>query len=138
MIVVDSNVIVYSVLNSDQTADAEAVLRKDAAWVAPALWLSEVRNVLMLYVRRGTLSVVNALEIVEAAIEKVQTSDDSLTSERILQLADSSGCTAYDCEFVVTAESLNVPLITADKKVLAAFPNIAISMSDFVSNRSNV
>lgn len=52
---------------------------------------------------------------------------------RVIELAAESGCTAYDCEFVSLAERLNVPLVTSDKKMFAAFPEIAISMEAFTT-----
>ncbi len=54
-------------------------------------------------------------------------------SIRVLELAEASGCTAYDCEFVYVAERMDVPLITSDKKLLASFPDRAISMIDFAA-----
>ena len=47
MIVVDANVVAYAVLPGDQTSLAIAALEQDAEWVAPSLWQSEVRNVLV-------------------------------------------------------------------------------------------
>lgn len=32
-------------------------------------------------------------------------------------------CSAYDCEFVWLARDLRLPLVTADRKVLDAFPD---------------
>ncbi|MFQ5675209.1 MAG: VapC toxin family PIN domain ribonuclease, partial [bacterium] len=36
-----------------------------------------------------------------------------VASGDVLALAKSSGCTAYDCEFVALAKDLSLPLITA-------------------------
>ena len=137
MIVVDSNVILYSVLNNEHTEAAEAVMRKDSEWIAPPLWLSECRNVLMLYVRRGSLSVEDAIEIIEAADGNVQTFEFGPSTKNVLDLADISGCTARDFEFVAVAKQLNVPLVTSDNKVLSAFPTVAVSMLEFVGSASN-
>lgn len=48
------------------------------------------------------------------------------------QLANTSGCSAYDCEFVALAKDVEVSLVTADKKLLNAFPQTTISPSDLV------
>ena len=40
-------------------------------------------------------------------------------------LANRSRCSAYDCEFVVAAQQLGVPLVTEDRAVLVAFPDVA-------------
>jgi predicted nucleic acid-binding protein len=47
-----------------------------------------------------------------------------------------SDCSAYDCEFVALAKRLNSPLITADKKVLKAFPEFATTITEFIISKS--
>jgi predicted nucleic acid-binding protein len=56
----------------------------------------------------------------------------SVPTERIIKLVLASDCTAYDCEYVALAQDLGVPLVTADKQVLRAFPKIAVSLEKFV------
>jgi len=51
MIVVDTNIIGYLFLSSEQSLLAERALKKDSEWAAPILWRSELRNVLALYMR---------------------------------------------------------------------------------------
>ena len=46
MIVVDTNLVAYAVLPGERTADALALAERDPAWIAPALWRRELRNVL--------------------------------------------------------------------------------------------
>ena len=45
MIVVDTNVIGYLFLSSEQSILAEYALKKDSEWTAPIIWRSELRNV---------------------------------------------------------------------------------------------
>jgi predicted nucleic acid-binding protein len=54
-----------------------------------------------------------------------------VASEQVLQLATSSRCSAYDCEFVAAAPQLGVPLATEDRAILAAFPHLARSLDQF-------
>lgn len=72
-----------------------------------------------------------AISFINKAEELVESC--AVDSARVIDLAADSGCTAYDCEFVSLAERLNVPLVTSDKKLLAAFPGIAISMDAFTA-----
>jgi len=51
---------------------------------------------------------------------------------QVLSLVHSSGCSAYDCEFVNLAKDLGVLLVTQDQKVLHNFPETAISMGRFL------
>lgn len=53
----------------------------------------------------------------------------------MLRLAQQSGCSAYDCEFVSLAQDLHVQLVTMDKGILAAFPEIAVSLPAFFEKK---
>ncbi len=57
----------------------------------------------------------------------------SITSMQVLTLTDSSNCSAYDCEFVALAKQLSVKLVTEDKKILREFPDVALSLDDFLN-----
>jgi predicted nucleic acid-binding protein len=130
MIVVDTNVIAYLLIEGEHTAQAELVWTKDPVWVAPKLWRSEFRNIVALYLRQGYLSLEDAQLLVNEA-EALMGKEYEVTSEPVLKLVAASRCSAYDCEFVAIAQELNVPLITSDRKILTEFPNAALSMQDF-------
>lgn len=134
MIVVDTNLIVYLYVNSEHTTQAEQALLKDSEWVAPLLWRSEFRNVLARYLRKGLLTLSDTRRIMNEAETLMHEREYQVRSRHVLELAASSGCSAYDCEFVATAQDLAVPLVTVDKKVLKQFPTIAISLEHFVAS----
>ena len=133
MIVADTNLICYLLLTGQHSPLAEQVLQKDAEWIAPPLWRSEFRNVLALYVRQEILTLNQSVRIFDTALELMIGHEYEVASARVLQLAHESGCSAYDCEFVVLAENLRVPLVTSDAKVLKAFPALALSPQQFCS-----
>lgn len=129
MIVVDTNVVAYLFLPGDLTTAAEHVLERDAEWAVPLLWRSEFRSVLAGAVKRRLLSVGRAAEIAEAAEEQMHGREFGVQSAEVLALASQSGCTAYDCEFVALANDLGVALVTNDREILAAFPDVAVPLS---------
>ena len=131
MIVVDTNVIVYLLVSGEFTEKAIAVRRRDSIWVAPGLWESEMRNVLILYLRRDLITIEKAEAVMKKAEDLIQSY--SVGSSSVLRNALDSGCTAYDCEFIELSKRLESPLVTQDKKILAAFPEIAVTMADFIS-----
>ena len=135
MIVVDTNLIAYLYLQGEYTTHAEQVLQQDSAWAVPLLWRSEFRNVLAFYLRQKLLSLNDAEEIMEKAEAFLLGREYEISSTHVLRLAHASQCSACDCEFVSLAQELGVPLVTADRKVLKAFPQVAMTPSAFVTSR---
>ena len=129
MIVADTNLIAYLHLSGEHSAQAEQVFLRDPVWIAPRLWRSELRNVLALYVRRQALTLPEAAEIMRAAEELLQENEYDVVSAQVLMLAQESGCSAYDCEFIAVAMKLDTKLVTMDKKLLKAFPKRAVALS---------
>lgn len=133
MIVVDANLIVHFCTETPTSALADAVWRKDPAWAAPLLWRSELRNVLATLVRARALGFEQARASMLAAERVLATREYTVVSHEVLRAAADSGCSAYDCEYVVLARALDVPLVTADRKIVKAFPGLAVSPDRFTS-----
>ena len=133
MIVADTNLIVYFYMSGEYTELAAQVYAKDPVWIAPYLWRSEFRNTTLLYLRKGLLTLPQLLQISEAAEMMMHDNEFHVPTSEILQLASTSSCSAYDCEFVALAKELGVPLVTADKKVASEFSQIALSLAEFVA-----
>jgi predicted nucleic acid-binding protein len=127
MIVADTNLLIYLYVQGLRTEESEAVLRRDPLWAAPLLWRSEFRNALIGLVRKDALSFGEALAIVEEAERRLAGREYSVISRPVLALADQSGCSACDCEFVALAQDLAVPRVTSERKVLKAFSAVAVS-----------
>lgn len=130
MIVVDANVLLYLLIPGKQTADAERWLERDPDWAAPRLWRSEVRNVLATYLRAGRIAQADALSLFQRAALIVGLEEYEVETVEVLRLAQASGCSAYDCEYVALAQFLDVPLVTADRKLRLAFPGCSRALED--------
>lgn len=133
MIVVDTNVIAYLFLPGTHTDAARRVYEQDPAWVAPLLWRSEFRNILTTSLRRGHLQVGDAIELTDLACDLMDGGEYEADSAKVLRLAAESECSAYDCEFVALGQELQVPLVTADRKIRASFEATTIGLTDFAS-----
>ena len=131
MIVADTNIISYLLLPTSYSEAADRLYRTDPQWTAPVLWKSEFRNVLALYLRKQVITVGRALQLQELAESVMLNNEYDIASSQIFTLIVKSACSAYDCEFVALAEYLDCPLVTQDKKLLASFPSVAISIQDF-------
>lgn len=124
MIVADTNVLLYHYTSVEVGKLTAALLLQDADWHAPVLWRSEFRNGLATFMRAGHLGVKQAALHFQHAAAFMQGREHEPDAVRVLELASQSGCTAYDCEYIDIAERLAAPLITADKKLVRAFPGI--------------
>lgn len=133
MIVVDANVIFAFVADESATSIARAIHAMDAEWVVPSLWQSEVLHALLNGVKAGHLSMETALAAVESADVLLRGRVRTCEAAIILQTAHACRLTAYDATYVVLARSLGVPLITEDKQVLRACPDVARSLRQFLS-----
>jgi predicted nucleic acid-binding protein len=133
LIVVDTNVLAYLLLLGPRTEKAEILRRQERQWAAPLLWRSEFRNVLTGYLRRDLLDLSRAVALMEVAELILAPQEERVSTEHVLQLVSTSRCTSYDCEFVAAAQQLGVPLITEDRALLAAFPEVAQSLDQATS-----
>ena len=136
MIVADTNVIAYLLISGERSSEAEQARSIDSDWAVPVLWKSEFNNVLALYIRKKLMTLDDAIELAEEAEKLIGENEYEVPAYRVLTLVDSSPRSAYDCEFVALAQDLSVQLVTADTKVVNSFPDIAISLSDFVANNT--
>ena len=111
---------------------ADTAWTKDPDWIVPLLWRSEFRNVLAGAMRRRSITVESAIEIANLAEAALAENEFSISASAVLQLVSQSGCSAYDCEFVALAREQKVPLVTADRRILRDFPELTISLEEFV------
>jgi predicted nucleic acid-binding protein len=117
MIVVDSNILAYLLIDGVFCKRAEALLESDSNWIAPLLWKSEFRNILAGYIRRKDFSFDKAYQVIREAEFILSSKEFEVDSLLVLELIRASGCSAYDCK-----------LVTMDKQILKAFPEIAVPL----------
>ena len=135
MIVVDTNLLVYLHVPSALTVQAEAVFARDSEWVSPLVWRSEFRSALAGLIRQGQLTLSLAREIAHRAESWMTGREYPVNTDGVLRLAEASGCSAYDCEFVAVAQDLGLPLVTADRQLLKAFPSTAVAPDVLISRK---
>jgi predicted nucleic acid-binding protein len=133
MIVVDTNILIYRWFPGPRNTDVETLIRLDPHWAAPLLWRSEMRNVLAGYLRQRRLSLQQAESAMQLAAESLLGGEHVVADEVVLGFVSRSNCSAYDCEFVALAETLDSLLVTEDKMVWKAFPSRCRSLAQVVS-----
>ena len=98
---------------------------RDSDWVAPRLWRDEVSNVLVTYEREGLLSREESLLAFIDAEAIMGTNDFDIKIERILAVAQQTGCSRYDSQYIALAQDLGLKLYTYDRKILESVPFIS-------------
>lgn len=83
-------------------------------------------------VRKSIIDLSTAIAIQAQAEQQLADNEYTVNSMDVLTLAQQSGCSAYDCEFVSLATSLSLKLITGDQKLIQTFPNIAMTAGGYL------
>src|SRR6266851_1150131 len=134
MIVADTSVLVPFFIPGDRTEQVQKVMRKDSDWIAPRLWRSEFRNVLATQMRVSGLALKMAVQAMTEAEDLLREREFEPSSETVLYLANLSGTTAYDCEFIALAQLFDIPLLTHDQKLISAFPETALAVASWLAS----
>lgn len=131
MIVADTNLIAYLLIEGEQTKAARNVWQRDPHWIVPTLWRSELLSVLTVSIRAGLFPPSEGLGLFQRSINLFGRSEREPDGEAVLLTALELGISAYDAQFVVTARDAKVKLVTSDRRLLKACPQIALSMDAF-------
>ena len=134
MIVADTNLVSYLLIEGERTEEARRVWQRDPTWVLPPLWRSEFLNVLALSVRAGVLQAEQAQATWRYAAGLFHSSELEPEGAAVLDIAVRLGVSAYDAHFVVVAEKLDAKLVTNDRELLDRCPARAVSITRFVES----
>lgn len=133
MIVVDANILIYSLIEGDYSPLVHKLREKDADWRTTGLCLHEVLNVLATYQRRDILSLAQCKKLLDHAERFMKVAQCEVKMDAALAVAAKYAITGYDAQYVALAQSLNAPLITEDRKLREAAQGIAFSMREFLA-----
>lgn len=128
MVVVDTNILVYLLIEGDHTEAAQALYAQDADWRSEGFVLIELSNVLATQQRTGAIgrSVADATL---ATAERVMSRLINLPHRRALALGMELGVSAYDARFLGAAQQLGSKLVTEDTRLRAAAPSLTRSLA---------
>jgi predicted nucleic acid-binding protein len=126
MIVADTNLVVYLLINGEYTQETRAAYLEDRDWVAPSSCRVEFLNVLSTHCRVRSMKIPLALDIYRRAQKIVRDIPIDVDPGRVLELSVASGRSGYDCMFVAAAQMNGLPLVTFDRQLREAFTETAI------------
>jgi len=126
VIVVDTNILEYLLIQGEHSERVEQLLIEDSDWVAPRLWLDEFLNVLATIERVGKMESQEADGILSDAIELMEDRSYDVPAQRVLATAKRTGCSAYDSQFLTLAEDLGLKLYSFDQKLINRSGGVAV------------
>ncbi len=132
MIVVDANVLAYSIIEGSLTPLALQVRDRDPYWRLPSLWRHEILNIFTTYVRQGGLTKEKAAKALEDVYAHFLPNEVELGPIETLEIALHYKISAYDAQYVLLAQQLGVPCVTEDRALRRATPGLTVSMENFV------
>lgn len=132
MIVTDTNIIAYLMIQGNLTNQAKKVFNRDSDWVVPGLWKHEFLNIMATLVNTERAELNNVILCYEKAIKLFSRLEKEPNYRNVLTISTHHRISAYDAQFVSLAMELDVPLITEDKRLLDKFPDNTQIMDQFI------
>jgi predicted nucleic acid-binding protein len=131
MIVVDTNILVYLMVEGEKTTMAQRTFRRDSNWIVPSICRHEFLNVLATLVRHGGIEMDKAIEIWRESTQLFTVRQRDVDMLNALRLATQHKVSAYDAQYVTLASEMRVPYVTEDQRILKTFSDVAVSMQKF-------
>jgi predicted nucleic acid-binding protein len=131
-LVADNSVIVAWFVPSQATAYSRRCnerARREAVFV-PSLWETEFANVILLLVKRGILARHHAVTAFRHASRLPLTVDrEPVRSERLFEIGERHGLSAYDATYLELAGRRGVPVATQDARLKRAAQDAGMLLS---------
>jgi len=135
-------ILAYAVVDvPDHTSAVNELLETGHAWAAPPPWPSELRNVLLQYVRVSegtrpgeTVSMEDARRKMGLAETLIGQRTVPIGSDAVFGVVEATDLSAYDGEYVALAQKVEVPLVIADRAILGAVPSVAVRPEDIAAS----
>ena len=132
MVVVDTNIVAYLLIEGDRTESAQLLYKQDSHWRSEAFLLIEFSNILATYQRNSNMTAGQAMALLNEA-EKRLLNPISVPHTKALQMAQLFSVSAYDARFLAAAEILKTRLITEDSKLRTSAPLLTQSLDEAIT-----
>lgn len=129
MVIVDTNILAYVLLDGDRTRDAQALLLADEDWHTDAFALVEFSNLLATSVRVRGLPQGTASDLLSAAENLIGRGMHTVSHSAALAVANRHSVSAYDARFLALADDLAGRLTTEDARLRNAAPDLTQSLA---------
>jgi len=114
---------------SDYTkAVFEAVSSSAVDTVAPRLWAYEIRNSVLMGLRRGRISQSDSEQFLVSLNELNVRLSDPLSYDDVFSLAQEHGLTVYDAAYLNVALLERLPLASLDAQLVRAAQKLGVAL----------
>ena len=130
MILVDTNVVAYLLIQGDSTEAAQELRTRDPDWRSEAFLLVEFTNVLASSVAARRMTLPLAGDFLAKATALFDGKLGRMPHAAVLAIAARYGVSAYDARFLALADQLGHRLVTEDTRLRAAAPAVTQSLAE--------
>jgi predicted nucleic acid-binding protein len=130
VLIVDTNVLAYLLIEGDHTAAARLLHRRDEDWRSEAFIMIEFTNVLTASIAARRMNLVLAQRFLADATSLLHGKLALIPHDSVLSLAVQYRVTAYDARFLALAQQLDCRLVTEDAKLRAAARKLTQSLAE--------
>jgi predicted nucleic acid-binding protein len=132
VIVVDANVIVYWLIEGEYTALARQLYDQEPVWIVPTLCQHELANVITSYVKHGAVDIADVPVLWRGVDSLIGEREFDVDPGHAIALAVEKDLSAYDAQYLYLAMSMDIPLITQDKRLIRSADS-AFSIMQFLN-----
>jgi predicted nucleic acid-binding protein len=130
VILIDTNIIAYLLIEGDYTEAARELRRRDPDWRSEAFLMVEFTNVLAASVAANRMNLALAQLFLVEASSLLNGKLARVAHAPVLATAAQYRVSAYDARFLALAQQLSSRLITEDAKLRAAAPSLTQSLAE--------
>ena len=130
-ILVDANIVVYLLLKSDKTEIARQLFEQSSRWVSESFMPIELTSAFITAVRIKEITEKQAAFYLEQALELFPSINLLKANHyRAMEMAMKYKVSAYDARYLVIARELDTRLVTNDKPLRKAAPELTMSLDE--------
>ena len=130
MIVTDSSVCLAWFLadEGNPAADRARQLVVDEGGMVPGIWWYEVRNALLMNVRRGRISSVDCRAAIEGLRDLPVSVDTAHSDGLLLEIAGTHQLTVYDASYLEVAIRRELAVASLDRRIVAVADTLGVDV----------
>lgn len=130
MLLIDTNIVAYLLMDGDCTEAAQQLRRSDSDWRSEAFLLVEFTNLLAAYIASKRMTLPLAQDFLGKAEALLEGKLGRVSHASALIIAARHRVSACDAHFLALASQLGSRLVTEDARLRAAAPALTQSLAD--------